>query len=111
MGSSPLAPGDPRGILRLAREDRRAAVDALRATPPEEQVALVCSAPLSARGELLDLLPDPSAGFRCCPRRSCAHREGDRAGDPPILEPPPGAGHASIDLDTWRASDLPGRSD
>ena len=43
----------------LAREDRRAAVEALRATSPQDQVALVCNAPLAARGELLDLLPEP----------------------------------------------------
>jgi hypothetical protein len=59
MAPHPLAPDDPRALLKLAAGDRAAAVDALRDTTPEDQVALVCNAPLAARRELLDLLPEP----------------------------------------------------
>jgi hypothetical protein len=116
MGSSPLAPGDPRGILRLAREDRRAAVEALRATPPEEQVALVCSAPLSARGELLDLLPEPERVIPLLPEAELCFtvKEIGLADSAWILElATPEQITASVDLDAWQRlePDLPVLSD
>lgn len=58
----PPSPGsDPRRILPLARRDRAAAVAALSELSVEEQVALVCDAPLAQRAELLGLLPDPES--------------------------------------------------
>ncbi len=112
MGSSPLAPGDPRGVLRLARVDRRAAVEALRATPPEELVALVCSAPLQARGELLDLLPEPERVIPLLPEAElCFTVKAIGLADAAwILElATPEQVTASIDLDAWQrhAPDLP----
>jgi hypothetical protein len=116
MGSSPLAPGDPRGILRLARDDRRAAVEALRATPPEEQVALVCSAPLSARGELIDLLPEPERVIPLLPEAElCFTVKAIGLADSAwILElATPEQVIASVDLDAWQRfePDLPALSD
>jgi len=53
------ASGRERELLELARRDRAAAGRALGALAPEEQLALVCDAPVSRRRLLLDLLPEP----------------------------------------------------
>ena len=50
---------EPRRILQLARQDKRAAEEAVAALPLESQVALVCSAPLALRSKLLELAPTP----------------------------------------------------
>lgn len=50
---------DSRRILALAREDRAAAQRAIASLDLEQQVALVCEAPVARRGELLDLVRDP----------------------------------------------------
>lgn len=55
----PEVPQSVRDILALARNDRRAATAALGALPIEEQVAIVCSAPVARRADLLDLVPHP----------------------------------------------------
>jgi hypothetical protein len=72
MAPSPLAPDDPRALLKLADSDRSAAVEALRDTPVADQVALICNAPLAARRELLELLPDPESVIPLIPGRSSA---------------------------------------
>jgi len=48
-----------RRILSLARGNKAEAERALAGLTPEEQVAVVCEAPLAVRSRLLDLLPDP----------------------------------------------------
>jgi hypothetical protein len=50
---------DPHGILSLARSDRSAAQRALAALGTEDQVALVCEAPVARRAELLELVSAP----------------------------------------------------
>ncbi len=53
-------PVDPlRDLLELARRDRVAAGKRVAALPLEEQLALVCDAPVSRRRQILDLLPAP----------------------------------------------------
>ncbi|RIL00819.1 MAG: hypothetical protein DCC71_18520 [Proteobacteria bacterium] len=52
-------PDEVRDLLALVRRDRRAAGAALGALPLAEQVAIVCSAPVARRGELLDVAPQP----------------------------------------------------
>jgi hypothetical protein len=59
MASALELPAEARRILALAREDRSAAQSALAALDLEEQLALVCEAPVARRGELLDLVRDP----------------------------------------------------
>ncbi len=59
--SSPQPSPQARHVLELARRDRDAAREALRALPLEQQVAVVCETPLARRGEILDLLPAPEA--------------------------------------------------
>ncbi len=48
-------------ILKLARRNRAAAGEALRGTPIESQVQLVCETPVAERVRILDLLPDVEA--------------------------------------------------
>jgi len=59
MDDRPSVLPDSRHILKLARDDKRAAERAVAALPIEEQVALVCSAPPNLRGRLLTLTPAP----------------------------------------------------
>lgn len=59
MSQLSVPPPDAAGVLKLARSDRRAASKALASLSQEGQVALVCSAPVARRSELLDLLPEP----------------------------------------------------
>jgi hypothetical protein len=61
MASTPALPAEARRILELARRDRSAARDAVAALPLEQQVELVCRTPVTRRGELLDLVPEPEA--------------------------------------------------
>ncbi len=50
---------DTRKLLRLARTDKRAAETQLAALSREEQVAVVCDAPLAARARVLEMLDHP----------------------------------------------------
>jgi hypothetical protein len=115
MATLPVAPDDPRAVLRLARENRRAAVEALRATPAEDQVALVCNAPLAARGELLDLLPEPERIIPMLPEAElCFTVKAIGLADSAwVLEhATPEQVTAAIDLDAWSRlePDLPALS-
>src|SRR5215470_1868385 len=104
MAPLPLAPDDPRAVLKLARGDRRAAVDALRDTPVEDQVALVCNAPLDARGELLGLLPEPERVIPLLPEAElCFTVKAIGLADSAwVLEhATPEQVTAAIDLDAW----------
>ena len=56
MADPPSPRADARGLLALARSDRPAAVKALDALSVEEQVELVCSAPVGERAALLFLV-------------------------------------------------------
>jgi hypothetical protein len=116
MAHSPGAPDDPRAVLKLARDDRRAAVEALRATSPQDQVALVCNAPLAARGELLDLLPEPERVIPLLPEAElCFTVKAIGLADAAwVLEhATPEQVTAAIDLDVWtrQEPDLPALSD
>ena len=59
MSRLPTLPPEARRILELAREDRAAGREALAKLEPTAQVALVCEAPVSARGALLALSDCP----------------------------------------------------
>lgn len=59
MDARPSVIPQPRQILQLARRDKRAAEEALAALPIDDQVALVCSAPLALRERVLELTPAP----------------------------------------------------
>jgi hypothetical protein len=55
------SPPDARSVLGLARRDRAAAAKSLAELDLAAQLALVCSAPVGRRAELLDLAPEPEA--------------------------------------------------
>jgi hypothetical protein len=59
MDPRPSILTDPRQILKLARSDKRAAEEAIATLSLEDQVFLVCSAPLALRARLLELTPTP----------------------------------------------------
>jgi hypothetical protein len=59
MASAPLDSGESRRLLELARSNRDEAESSLAALSPDEQVALVCEAPLADRNALIALLPEP----------------------------------------------------
>ena len=59
MASAPLDSDESRRLLALTRSDREAAAASLASLSPDEQVALVCEAPLAQRAEVLGLLPQP----------------------------------------------------
>ncbi len=59
MADLPSPAPDGRALLALARRDRPAATKAFAGLSPEEQVELVCSAPVAQRAELLDLASSP----------------------------------------------------
>jgi len=59
MATRPALPPDPKRILEIARSDRGAAARALAELSLEQQVAVVCEAPIAHRAELLNLVPFP----------------------------------------------------
>ena len=61
MASLPALPAEARRILELARSDRGAATAAMAALPLDQQVELVCRTPVTRRGELIELAPEPEA--------------------------------------------------
>lgn len=52
---------EARRLLKLARDDRRAAEKELAALTPELQATVICEASLSIRRQMIDLLPDPES--------------------------------------------------
>jgi len=50
---------EARRLLKLARDDRRAAERELAALRPELQATVICEAPLSIRRQMIELLPSP----------------------------------------------------
>ena len=59
MAPRPALPPDTERILDIARRDRVSATRALAELSLEEQVAVVCEAPIARRAELLNLVPFP----------------------------------------------------
>jgi hypothetical protein len=61
LPTTPSRPVDARGLLTLARSDKRAAERATADLPLDLQIGLVCEAPAEQRARLLELLPAPEA--------------------------------------------------
>jgi hypothetical protein len=109
MSAPTVRPTDARGILALAREDRNAARSALAALDEEAQVALVCEAPVAARGALLDLLPRPEAVIPRLPEGELTFTAkavglGDAAWL--LAHATPEQVVACVDLDAWSGTGL-----
>lgn len=52
---------EARRLLKLARDDRRAAEKELAALSPDQQATVICEASLSIRRQMIELLPDPES--------------------------------------------------
>ncbi|MBW2272878.1 MAG: hypothetical protein JRG96_06380 [Deltaproteobacteria bacterium] len=61
MESRPSTPSEARHVLALASRNKREANELLAGLPLDEQVRLVCEAPLSKRTAILELTPEPEA--------------------------------------------------
>jgi len=112
MASAPLASDASRRLLELARRDRDAAVAELAAASPEEQVALVCEAPLAERVRLLALLPRPEEVIPRLPEAElCFVVKAQGLSDAGwiLAHATPEQIVASVDLDAWHGyePDLP----
>ena len=59
MAELPSRLPQARQILKVAQTDKQAAQEILAAMPLEEQVLMVCEAPLAVRANLLELTPAP----------------------------------------------------
>lgn len=103
---------DAAAVLRLARHDRKDAEQQVASLTPDEQVALVCSAPVGWRRELLDLLPAPDRVIELLPEAELCFtvKAFGLEGAAWILEyATPDQVTASIDLDAWSQHALVGK--
>lgn len=101
---SPRLP-EARRILTLARTEKQAAQDALAALSLQEQVAMVCEAPLGMRAQLLELTPVPEQVIPLIPEAElCFTAKVVGLHDASwILEhATPHQIVACVDLDSWR---------
>jgi hypothetical protein len=95
---------DPREILRIARSDRAVAEQVLSELSLDEQVAVVCEAPVAQRAALLELAPAPEKLIPLIPEAElCFTAKGVGLADAGwILEyATPDQVVASVDLDAW----------
>jgi hypothetical protein len=98
-----------RGVLDLARRDRVAAGKAVAELPDEEQLALVCDAPVARRREILELLPAPERVIPLVPEAELVFTLKAIGLDEAawILEvATPDQVAACLDLDAWRGTSL-----
>ncbi len=61
MDPSPPAPAQLKDLVNLASRDKRAASDVLAQLSLDQQLQVVCEAPLSRRMRMLELTPEPEA--------------------------------------------------
>jgi hypothetical protein len=112
MADLPSSLPDARKLLGTARRDRRGAAEAMGKLPLPSQVALVCEAPLSLRGAVLDLAPEPEKLIPLLPEAELcfAIKAVGLADSAWILEhATPEQVVACLDLDVWRGA-LPDRA-
>jgi hypothetical protein len=108
---NPVAATEPasRRFLELARRDRAAAEEALAKLSLEEQLAVVCEAPLGARAHILSLLAEPEAVIPRIPAAELCFtvKEIGLADAAWLLEhATPEQTVAAIDLDAWHGTEL-----
>ena len=98
-----------REVLELARRDRVAAAKRVAALPIEEQLALVCNAPVARRRQVLDLLPAPEQVVPLIPEAELVFTLKAIGLDEAswLLElATPDQVTACLDLDAWRGNSL-----
>jgi hypothetical protein len=101
--------GRLRDVLELARRDRVAASKAIGQLPVEEQLALLCDAPVARRREILDLLPVPERVIPLVPEAELVFTVKALGLDEAawLLEiATPDQVTACLDLDAWRGTAL-----
>ena len=99
---------EARNVLALARKDRKAATTALAQLSLEAQLAVVCEAPASARGLLLELTPQPEALIPRLPEAEVCFTLkaiGIADADWLIEYATPEQIVAAVDLDAWQGID------
>jgi len=105
-----VAPTQPvKRLLQLARRDRAQAEEALAKLSEQDQLALVCEAPLAERGALLSLLPQPEAVIpRMPPAELCFTVKAIGLADAAWLleHATPEQTIAALDLDAWSGTAL-----
>jgi hypothetical protein len=106
-----VAPTEPtsRRILDLARRDRAAAEEVLGKLTVEDQLALVCEAPLAERSRLIALLDQPEAVIPLMPPAELCFtvKEIGLADAAWMLESiTPEQTVAALDLDAWSGTEL-----
>ena len=103
-------PVDPlRDLLELSRRDRTAARKRVADLPIEDQLALVCDAPVSRRRQILDLLPAPERVIPLIPEAELVFTLKAIGLDEAswILEAAtPDQVTACLDLDAWKGTSL-----
>jgi len=104
---------EARRLLKLARDDRKAARAALAALPIEQQATVVVEAPLGLRAQLLDLVESPEEIVPLLPEAElCFTAKAIGIGDAGWLVElaTPEQVVACFDLDAWRGLELDHRS-
>jgi hypothetical protein len=112
MRDRPALPFETRRILDLARGDRVAAAKAAEKLSLDEQLGLVCEAPVQRRSELLNLLPEPERLIPLLPEAELCFTIkaiGLETATWILEHATPEQVVASLDLDVW-SGDAPARS-
>ncbi|MGH0033220.1 MAG: DUF6178 family protein [Myxococcota bacterium] len=107
--ASPPASAESRRLLELARRDRDAAVSELARASVEDQVALVCEAPLAERARVLGLLPEPERVIPRLPEAElCFLVKAQGLSDAGwiLAHATPEQVVAAVDLDAWHGYEL-----
>jgi hypothetical protein len=95
---------EARRLLKLARDDRRAAERELATLSPEHQATVICEASLSIRRQIIELLPDPESVIPLIPEAEfCYTCRSIGLEDADWLLPMATDGQlvTSFDLDVW----------
>jgi len=109
MFEAPSLAPEARRLLALAREDRSKAEDAVAQLGIEDQLALVCDAPVAHRADLLGLLPSPEAVIPRIPEAElCFTAKAIGLGDAAWMMEyaTPEQWVACVDLDAWQGAAL-----
>jgi len=106
---------EARRLLKLARDDRRAAEKELAALTPELQATVICEASLSIRRQMIELLPNPESVIPLIPEAEFCYtcRSIGLADSAWLLEMASEAQIVtSFDLDVWSGIEIdPARLD
>jgi hypothetical protein len=109
MFEAPSLAPEARRLLALARKDRTKASDAVSQLGIQDQVALICEAPVAHRGDLLGILPAPEEVIPLLPEAElCFTAKAIGLGDAAWMMEyaTPEQWVACVDLDVWSGATL-----